>query len=78
MHHTVLSYVIDRSVDSALCVDFDTATSSSVGLLCRHRVTGDLIAQGSHVEYSAGGAPYPSTIQEYHQQQLSRQQASKL
>ena len=47
-------------------------------LQCRRKSTGDLIAQGNHVEYSAGGAPYPSTIEEYHKQQQSRQQSSKL
>ena len=47
-------------------------------LFCRQRSNGALLAQGNHVEYSAGGAPYPDSIEEYHKQQSSRQQSSKL
>ncbi len=43
----------------------------------RQRSSGELIAQGSHVEYSAGGAPYPDTIEEYHRAKSARH-SSKL
>lgn len=46
-------------------------------VLCaiRQKSTGDLVAQGSHVEYSAGSDTYPDSIEEYHELRLARQKS---
>ena len=44
-------------------------------LYCRQRSSGELIAQGSHVEYAAGGAPYPDTIEAYHEGRTTKQKS---
>ena len=41
----------------------------------RQKSTGDLVAQGTHVEYPAGGDPYPGTIEEYHKLRVARQKS---
>lgn len=45
-------------------------------VLCatRQKSTGDLVAQGRHVEYSEGD-PYPDTIEEYHKVRVARQKS---
>ena len=46
-------------------------------VLCatRQKSTGDLVAQGSHVEYSAGGDTYPDSMEEYHKLRVARQKS---
>ena len=41
----------------------------------RQKSTGNLVAQGSHVEYPAGGDPYPDSIEEYHRLRVARQKS---
>ncbi|KAL3158495.1 hypothetical protein ABBQ38_010727 [Trebouxia sp. C0009 RCD-2024] len=41
----------------------------------RQKSTGDLVAQGSHVEYSAGDDTYPDSTAEYHNRRVARQKS---
>ncbi|KAL0027083.1 hypothetical protein WJX79_004282 [Trebouxia sp. C0005] len=65
-----LSIGEDLLVDSHMVKAGKTLTFAEVSF--RQRSTGELIAQGSHVEYSAGGTPYPDTIEEYHDTRVAR------
>lgn len=67
------------AVDKQVCDLYITRSCSvrqAVVFCHRQRSSRELIAQGSHVEYSAGGMPYPDTIEEYDNNKKSRRPVS--
>lgn len=60
-----------------VCLDVLNANYLYLSSVCafRQKSTGDLVAQGSHVEYSAGDDAYPDSTAEYHNITVARQKS---